>query len=214
LISFFKNDVPSAFADAKDETVKAEFAKSNAAVIEALQKYEAWLKSDLLPRSNGDFRFGAEVFSKKLLYDEIVDTPLDHLLEIGLADLHRNQAEFVRIAKEVDPKKTPHEVLEQLGATHPAPDQLIPTFTKTFDGLIAFIHDHHILTIPSEIKPIVEETPPFERATVEPQSLRCRPYRVRPGNAGRCAHLSQSLDDRPRRYRRAAVQSQSPGFSP
>jgi len=165
LISFFKKDVPAAFADAKDESIKAEFAKSNAAVIEALQKYEAWLKSDLLPRSNGDFRFGAQVFSKKLLYDEMVDTPLDRLLKVGLADLHRNQAEFVRIAKEVDAAKTPRQVLEQLGATHPAPDQLIPTFTKTFDGLIAFIHDHHILTIPSDIKPIVEETPPFERAT-------------------------------------------------
>lgn len=165
LINFFKNDVPAAFADAQDETIKSEFAKSNAAVIEVLQKYEAWLKSDLLPRSNGDFRFGAQTFSKKLLYDEMVDTPLDRLLEIGLADLHRNQAEFVRIAKEVDPAKTPHQVLEQLGATHPTPEQLIPSFTKTFDGLIAFIHDHHILTIPSEIKPIVEETPPFERAT-------------------------------------------------
>lgn len=165
LIGFFRNDVPAAFADAQNEKIKSEFAESNAAVIAALEKYQAWLKTDLLPRSNGDFRFGAEVFSKKLLYDEMVDTPLDRLLEIGEADLHRNQAEFVRIAKEVDPHKTPRQVLEQLGATHPAPDQLIPGFRKTFDGLIAFIHARHILTIPSELKPIVEETPPFDRAT-------------------------------------------------
>jgi len=130
LVSFFKNDVPAAFADAKDENIKAEFAKSNAAVVEALQKYEAWLKSDLLARSNGDFRFGAQVYSKKLLYDEMVDTPIDRLLEIGLADLHRNQAEFARIAKEVDASKSPREVLEQLGATHPPPDQLIPHVHK------------------------------------------------------------------------------------
>jgi len=165
LVSFFKNDVPAAFADAKDENIKAQFAKSNAAVIEALQKYETWLKTDLLARSNGDFRFGAQVYSKKLLYDEMVDTSIDRLLEIGLADLHRNQAEFVRVAKEVDAAKSPREVLAQLGATHPPPDQLIPTFTRTFDGLIAFIHDKHILTIRSEVRPIVEETPPFDRAT-------------------------------------------------
>src|SRR5262252_10450753 len=80
IISFFQNDVPAAFTDAKDAGVKADFAKSNAAVIAALQGYEQWLKSDLLARSNGDFRFGADTFSRKLLYDEMVDTPLDRLL--------------------------------------------------------------------------------------------------------------------------------------
>src|SRR5579862_5069516 len=106
IIGFFQKDVPAAFTDAKDASVKADFAKSNAAVIAALQSYEQWLKSDVLPRSNGDFRFGAETFSKKLLYDEMVDTPLDQLLEIGMADLRKNQDEFARIAKEVDAKKT------------------------------------------------------------------------------------------------------------
>jgi len=164
IVGFFQNDVPAAFTEAKDPAVKADFATSNAAVIAALQSYEKWLKSDLLPRSNGDFRFGAETFSKKLRYDELVDTPLDRLLEIGTADLHKNQAEFNRIAREVNPAKTPHEVLEELGAMHPAPYHLLQTFRETFDGLIAFIHSKHILTIPSDIKPIVQETPPFERA--------------------------------------------------
>jgi uncharacterized protein (DUF885 family) len=164
IVGFFQNDVPAAFTEAKDPAVKADFATSNAAVIAALQSYEKWLKSDLLPRSNGDFRFGAETFSKKLRYDELVDTPLDRLLEIGTADLHKNQAEFNRIAKEVNPAKTPHEVLEELGAMHPAPDHLLQTFRETFNGLIAFIQGKHILTIPSDIKPIVQETPPFERA--------------------------------------------------
>lgn len=165
LVGFFANDVPTAFADATDTSVKAEFAKSNSAVIDALKKYESWLKSDLLPRSNGDFRIGAEVYSQKLLYDEMVDTPLDRLLEIGMANLRKNQLEFVRIAKEVDPKKTPREVLNDLGSTHPAPDHLLQSFRDTFSGLIGFIQQKHILTIPSDVKPIVQETPPFERAT-------------------------------------------------
>ena len=70
IISFFQNDVPAAFAGASEPGVKAAFAKSNGAVIADLQNYAAWLKSDVLPRSNGDFRIGAETFSKKLLYDE------------------------------------------------------------------------------------------------------------------------------------------------
>lgn len=164
IVSFFQNDVPAAFAGATDTALQAEFAKTNAAVIASLQSYEGWLKSYLLPRSHGDFRLGAETYSKKLLYDEMVDTPLDRLLEIGKADLRRNQAAFSRIAAEIDPTKTPHEVLEELQADHPAPDQLLQTFRDTFDGLIAFIHEKHIITIPSDVRPIVEETPPFARA--------------------------------------------------
>ena len=164
IAGFFQSDVPAAFVDAKDPAVKAEFAKTNAAVIAALQSYGKWLKTDLLPLSNGDFRFGAETFSKKLLYDEMVDTPLDRLLEIGMADLGKNQNEFNRIAKEVNPQKSAREVLDELGGMHPAPDHLMQAFRDTFDGLIGFIRGHHILTIPSDIRPTLQETPPFARA--------------------------------------------------
>src|SRR6185437_2846149 len=165
IISFFEHDVPTAFADAKNPELKSEFAQSNAAVIDALNGYLSWLKSDLLPKSNGDFRIGADTFRKKLEYDEMVDLPLDKLLEIAWADMRRNQEHFKQVAKELEPNKDPRQVLEQLGSDHPAPDQLLNSFRATFDSLVAFIRDHHIVTIPSDVRPIVEETPPFMRAT-------------------------------------------------
>ena len=171
-ISFFQKDVPSAFfsgADGaevvKDPTLKAEFGKTNTAVIDALKSYAGWLKSDLLPRSNGDYRLGVDTFRKKLAYDEMVDLPLDRLLQVAMDDLHRNQAEFARVAKEVDPSKTPQQVLAELATIHPAPDQLLNAFHSTFDQLITFIRANHIITIPSDLQPTLEETPPFMRAT-------------------------------------------------
>ena len=171
-ISFFQNDVPSAFFSgtdgaeiATDAATKAEFAKTNAAVVAALKSYGAWMKTDLLPRSNGDFRLGAETFQKKLAYDEMVEIPLARLLQIAFDDLHRNQAEFARVAKLIDPTKTPQEVLAELATIHPAPDQLLNAFHGTFDSLIAFIRAQKIITIPSDVQPTLEETPPFERAT-------------------------------------------------
>jgi uncharacterized protein (DUF885 family) len=168
-ISFFQTDVPSAFLSgpdaATDDEAKAAFAKTNAAVIEALKSYGVWLKSDLLPRSNGDYKLGAATFAKKLSYDEMVDIPLDRLLQIAFDDLHKNQAEFARIAKEVDPTKTPQEVLAELASIHPAPDKLLNAFQDTFSNLISFINTHHIITIPSKVEPTLEETPPFMRAT-------------------------------------------------
>ena len=165
IVSFFEHDVPAAFADTQDAALKAQFAQTNATVIAGLKSYLDWLKTDLLAKSNGDFRIGAETFSKKLQYDEMVDLPLDKLLEIGWADLRKNQAHFNEIAKELEPNKTPSAVLDELGENHPAPDHLLDAFRATFDGLVNFIRTHHIVTIPSDVRPIVEETPPFMRAT-------------------------------------------------
>ena len=175
-VGFFEHDVPEAFTKATDPKVKADFAQSNAAVIQALKEYGAWLKSDLLARSNGDYKLGAEVYRKKLAYDEMVDIPLDHLLEVAYADMHHNQAEFARIAKEVDPSKTPQDVLAELATIHPPPDQLLQTFHNQFEDLIGFIKSHHIVTIPSDVQPTLEETPPFERATTQASMDSPGPY--------------------------------------
>jgi uncharacterized protein (DUF885 family) len=162
--SFFSTDVPAAFSEVKDEYLLSRFKKSNARTIEALKRYEAWLKTDLLPRSHGDFRIGAENYQKKLSYDEMVDVPLKRLLEIGYGNLRENQQHFVAVCKKIDAAKTPREVAEKVENDHPAPDQLLHRFRETFDGLIEFINARHIITIPSEVRPILEETPPFARA--------------------------------------------------
>jgi len=165
IVSFFQNDVPSAFNDSTDRIAKVQFAKTNAAVIQALKDYGAWMKSDLLPRSNGDFRLGADTYRKKLLYDEMVDTPLDRLLAVNEANMRQNQADFARIAKELDPAKTPAQVLAELATIHPAPDKLLDAFRDSFAAEITFIKDHHIITLPNDERPVLQETPPFMRAT-------------------------------------------------
>ena len=161
---FFEKAVPAAFADVKDKALLADFAKSNAAVVAALKDYGTWLEDKLLAQSDGDFKLGAETYRKKLEFDEMVYTPLDRLVEIDMGDLRRNQAEFARVAKELEPDKAPKDVLPAMAADAPAPDKLLDTFRGTLDGLIAFIKDKHIITVPSDVKPILEETPPFLRA--------------------------------------------------
>jgi uncharacterized protein (DUF885 family) len=164
IISFFQNDVPAAFKSVMDPKLLAEFKASNDKVILELQRYQDFLKNDLLPISNGDFRLGAEKYRKKLQYEEMVDIPLDRLLQIGYDDLHKNQAELKRVAAQIDPSKTPEQILDQLEQDHPQPDQLLQSFRDTFNGLVEFIQQKQIITLPSPVRPIVEETPPFGRA--------------------------------------------------
>jgi uncharacterized protein (DUF885 family) len=164
IISFFEKDVPLAFNAVKDRTLLDQFHQSNSAVIGALRSYETFLKSDVLPRSHGDFKLGAETFRKKLIYDEMVDIPLDKLLEIGYADLRKNQRAFSDTAKKIDAAKTPQQILDEAEKDHPAADKLLDAFRSTLAGERDYITQHRIVTIPSTVMPILEETPPFERA--------------------------------------------------
>lgn len=156
VIKFFEKDVPAAFVTADDPYLIKALAESNANILIALREYQAWLQETLLPLSNGDFRIGADVFIKKLQFDEMVDTPLDELLAMGYTDLRKNQKAFHRINAQVG---------EGAAEKHPHPNQLLSAFSNSFDGLIQFIHSKHIITIPSTVRPIMQETPPFIRAT-------------------------------------------------
>ncbi len=164
IVSFFQNDVPLAFSKVTDQALLAEFKSMNQLVIDSLKQYESYLKTELLPKSSGDFRIGAEAFRKKLALEEMVDLPLDRLLEIGMANLRENQRMFKEVAAKVDNKRTPQQILEETTKDHPAPDKLLQTFRDTLGGLADFIQSKHIITIPSPVRPILEETPPFLRA--------------------------------------------------
>ena len=164
IVSFFQKDVPAAFKDVQDPALMEEFAKANQGVIDALKSYEAWMKNDLLARSNGEFRIGAETYRKKLLYDEMVEIPLDRLLEIGWKNLRRNQAEFKRVAAQVDKARTAAQILNAALLDHPAGGKLLQSFRDVLSGLREFVETQKIVTIPSKVPPIVQETPPFMRA--------------------------------------------------
>lgn len=164
-IAFFRKDVPATFAGVKDAKLQADFAAANAAVVAALTSYESWLRHDLLPHSHGDFRLGRANLQIKLANEEMVDTPIPHLLEIGVADLHRNQREFDRVARLIDPTKTPEQVLEAIEKEHPPADGLLQAFRDKLIGIRDFTDSHAIVTTPSRNLPVLQETPPFMRAT-------------------------------------------------
>ena len=165
VVDFYRKDVPEAFLQVKDEKLLTEFKASNQAAIAGLESYQKFLHDTVLPHGTGDFRLGAENFRKKLLYDEMVDIPLDRLLAIGYADLHSNQQEMKEVAAKIDAKHSLLEVLADIQKQHPAPDQLLQAFRNTFAGLQKFIVEKKIITIPPGVPPTLEDTPPFMRAT-------------------------------------------------
>jgi uncharacterized protein (DUF885 family) len=161
IIDFFKNDVPAAFPSVKD---KSQLDQAGAGAEKALADFADWLKKDLLPKAKTEFAIGEEAFRAKLHADEMIDTPIEPLLQRGEAELHRLQQEFRNTAAKIDAKRSFQQVQEEMQKDHAASAQLIGDTQSRLAGLRKFLVTHHIVSLPSEILPRVQETPPFMRA--------------------------------------------------
>jgi uncharacterized protein (DUF885 family) len=162
---FFRNDLTLAFADVKDAALVKEFHQVNDAVIAALGDYKTWLQKELLPTATGDYALGADTYSKLLTATEMVDLPLDQLLQVAETNRQANEAAFVATAKLIDPSKPADQVLLAVEAKHPPAAELLQTTQNMLDGLRQFLVDKHIVTIPASAPARVQETPPFMRST-------------------------------------------------
>lgn len=165
-VGFFKGTIANWAKDAagKDTALLAEFEQANGNTARALEDAAVWLEKTLLPNSKGNYAIGAENFARKLSYEEMVDEPLDRILAIGEANLDRDYNAFVATAKKIDPSKSPAAVMESISREHPTEASLVPDAKKTVEGIIAFIRQKHIVTIASEVRPTIMETPPYARS--------------------------------------------------
>lgn len=165
-VGFFNGDVATwaKGAAGSDSAALREFTQVNDSVVASMQSAADWLKGTLLPKSRGKYAIGAKAFADKLRYDEMVDIPLGSLLAIGEAQLDKDYKAFVATAQDVAPGKTPAEAMATLETEHPTAADLIPSAKSTVEGLRQFLIDHKIVDIPSEVRPIVTETPPYARS--------------------------------------------------
>ncbi len=147
-----------------DAALLQSFDAANAKVVAATRDFAAWLDGDLLPRSKGSYAIGAENFLAKMKFDDQVEMPLPALLAKGEAQLAKDYAALVATAKQIDPSKTPAQVMSSLSDTHPTAGELIPTVSRSVEESRRFLIEKDLATIPSEVRPKVGETPPFARA--------------------------------------------------
>jgi uncharacterized protein (DUF885 family) len=150
-------------AAGSDAALLSAFTEANGKAVAALTDFAAWLEKDLAPRSKGQYAIGAENFAAKLKFDEMVELPLAQVLAMGEANLEKDHAAFVATARKIDPSKTPAEVMKALSDSHPSAEDLIPSAQRTVEAARAFLVDRKIVTIPSEVRPIITETPVFSR---------------------------------------------------
>jgi uncharacterized protein (DUF885 family) len=151
-------------AAGNDAGLKRDLNDAAEKAANAMRSAAAWLQKELLARSKGSFAIGAENFSRKLLYDEMLEIPLDRLLEIGEANLEKDHRAFLDTAQRIAPGKLPMEVMRMLSSDHPTEARLIEDTKRNVEAIRQFLVDHKIVSVPSEVRPIITETPPYARA--------------------------------------------------
>jgi uncharacterized protein (DUF885 family) len=162
---FLRNNLVAAIADLKDEQTRSDFTEANHRAVSALADYSGWLERNRLPKASPDFAIGEEKYKRMLSETELVDLAPAKVLEIGLAQLKAEQQAFVEAAKEIDPNKPAPEVYQQIQAEHPAPENLISSIGNNLEQIRKFVIVHKLITIPSDVRARVKETPQYRRAT-------------------------------------------------
>lgn len=100
----------------------------------------------------------------KLKWDERIEIELPELLARGEAQLAKDHAAFVETAKLLSPDKPAGEVMKDMESQHPTSEQLVGAVAASLDDARKFLVEKDLVTLPSEVGPKVEETPPFARA--------------------------------------------------
>jgi uncharacterized protein (DUF885 family) len=162
---FLKKDLAEAVKGVKDEKLLAAFQLSNRKAYTALNDYANWLEKEKLPKATAPWAIGEEKYRRMLAGNELVDLPPARVLEIGLAELKREQESFAEVARIIDPTKSPIEVFKEIQKDHPTPETLISDTAKNLDAIRKFMLDKQLVSLPSKVKAEVRETPQFARAT-------------------------------------------------
>lgn len=135
----------------KDEALLARFAKSNGALAAAAAKVAERLEKEWLPRADDQTHvLGREGFARFVKAQEGQAIPLPIFEAIAEDDLARNKAAYVALAKKVK-------------VTRPPASELLQAATDLMNASRQFVIDRDLISIPSEDRCKLEETPPFMR---------------------------------------------------
>ncbi|PYL12374.1 MAG: DUF885 domain-containing protein [Verrucomicrobia bacterium] len=129
----------------------------------AMEDYKKWLQSDLLPRSDGDFRLGALKYRKKLRFALASDLPMEEIMKRAKADLEQTQTTIYETALPLyrkyfpnaddktlaDKHKVTAAVLGKLAEQQPDDATVVDYAKKIVTEATDFEKQHDLVAIPN-----------------------------------------------------------------
>jgi uncharacterized protein (DUF885 family) len=156
--------------------MKKDIAPIQEKTAAALEDYKKWLQKDLLPRSDGNFRLGAEKFRKKLRFALASDLSMEEIMERAQADLKQTQTAIYETALPLykkyfsnadsatlsDKHKVTAAVLDKLAEQHPDDATVVGYAKEVVGEATSFVRSHNLVAIPDTPLDVVA-MPEFKR---------------------------------------------------
>jgi len=175
-VGFFETVAPPLFA--KSPKIRRHLEKQAAKVITALKEFQVWLEADLLPRSSGDWRLGADLWAKKLRYTLQSSLTPQEILRRAQEQLEADRARMLEVAAPLHDRLHPghrhaekgdglintivREVLDEVTRRHSSPDTLFRDTRRAIDRIKGFIRERDLIELPPDDDNfVVEPTPGF-----------------------------------------------------
>lgn len=171
-ISLIREDLDEILVRAPE--MAASLAPAREFAARTLEAYGAWLRDDLLPRSNGTFRIGPEKYRTKLAFTLQSDLAMEEILERAerrLAELHGELYETaLPLFREMHPDTTPdadpkvliRAVLEELANSHPTDESIVDDARRSLAEVTEFTRARRLVTVPEQPLQIIV-MPEFRR---------------------------------------------------
>jgi uncharacterized protein DUF885 len=158
----YERELPLALK-AASPSVRQRVERTSSEALRGLRGLGDDLQKKYKPRVRKEFALGRRKYERMLWAEHLAKIPIERLLEVGAADLETNKRAFVDTAAKIDKSKGPREVMADIARDHPTAESLIPETQKMLEDIRSFIITHDVVTVPSEDRPTVMETPRFYR---------------------------------------------------
>ena len=162
MAQFYRNELASFANKVDDKQIAANFTSSIEGAAAALDGFVEKLKFRARAADN-DFAIGSTLYSRMLDTGEGLDLPLERIASIGQANLEENLRQLREVAASIAPDKSVQQIVEDISRTHPTAQGLIPDTRELLEDIRRALIDHDIVSLPSEDRCQVIETPTYMR---------------------------------------------------
>jgi len=147
---YLSDDVPAQLKGVGDSAFQAELKKTNTALAAEARAFAKFLKDVELPKGDDSHVLGLTRYRELLRVQEGLEVSLDEFSRMGEENLALN-------------KKAYEALRPNAKVSRPQAKELLEVATKMSEDAWRFVREKDLVTIPSNDKAVVKETPPYQR---------------------------------------------------
>jgi uncharacterized protein (DUF885 family) len=163
--AFLRDELPKTLHDnSLGRVVGRVLLPAAKAAADALDRYVAWLRADLLPKARGTFAIGRETFETLLKEKELLDHDVSSLRAYGEELFSETEAKIAEAARALGDDDW-RDSVARLRRDHPEADQLVETYRTEMERSREAVRNSLVASIPYGEDLTVETMPDFQRTT-------------------------------------------------